>query len=73
MTRLVLALAGLAACSTSLRAEDLSRDEFKRLSSLFSEAHTKFDENGALNDDMAKDLIGQQLEALKAWILRLRR
>ncbi len=36
-------------------------------------AHTKFDENGALNDDTAKDLIAQQLEALKAWTLRLGR
>ena len=35
-------------------------------------AHTKFDKNGALNDETAKDLITQQLEALKVWTLRLR-
>ena len=34
-------------------------------------ARTKFDEAGALNDEVAIALITKQLEALKAWTLRL--
>ena len=57
----------LRQCFVFLEANVMNRPEV-----FIGSAHTKFDENGALNDDMAKDLIGQQLEALKAWILRLR-
>ncbi len=36
------------------------------------QSHTKFDESGRLNDDIARGLIQKQLEALQAWTLRLR-
>ena len=36
-----------------------------------SAAHTKCDENGDLTDEATKEMIGKQLEALKAWTERL--
>lgn len=57
----------LRQCFVFLEANVLNRPEV-----FIGGAHTKFDENGALNDDVAKDLITQQLVALKAWILQLR-
>ncbi len=57
----------LRQCFVFLDANVLGRPEV-----FIGSAHTKFDDNGALNDDVAKDLITQQLEALKAWTLRLR-
>ena len=49
-----------------LEAHMLSRPEV-----FIGAAHTKFGEDGSLNDDVAKDLIRQELEALRAWALRL--
>lgn len=66
MTRLVLTLAGLAACSTSLRGEDLSRDEFERLSSLFSEAHSQFVEKEYLKSNEIYLKLMEQLPKLGA-------
>lgn len=40
---------------------------------LISFAPTKFDENGTLKDDHSRKLVRENLEALVAWILRIKR
>lgn len=49
-----------------LEANVLSRPEV-----FIGGAHTKFGEDGTLNDDIANDLIRQELEALMVWGRRL--
>ncbi len=40
---------------------------------LLSQANTKFDENGNLTDEKAKELVGRKLQALKEAVLQLRK